>query len=185
MARITEEWGVAPTPGGRHDGRGTANELLALGGGAYLEIIGPDPEQPDPAAPRPFGVDGITEPRLVTWAAAVPSLDLWLEWCAARKIDPGPGFDMQRTTPAGDVLRWRLTMPPAEGDGGIPFLIEWPGETPAATAATGVELFGLSFRHPDPSVATRFREYALPYEVETGPAKLAATLLTPNGMVEL
>lgn len=185
VARITEEWGVAPTPGGRHDGRGTANELLALGGGAYLEIIGPDPEQPDPATPRPFGVDGITEPRLVTWAAAVPSLDLWLEWCAARKVDPGPGVDMQRTTPAGDVLRWRLTMPPAHGDGVIPFLIEWPGPTPAATAATGVELFGLAFRHPDPGVAARFREYALPYEVETGPARITATLLTPNGMIEL
>jgi len=185
VARITEEWGVAPTPGGRHDGRGTANELLALGGGAYLEIIGPDPDQPEPSSPRPFGVDGITEPRLVTWAAAVPNLDLWLEWCSARKIDPGPGFDMQRTTPSGEVLRWRLTMPPEEGDGMIPFLIEWPGQTPAATSAPGVELFGLSFQYPDPQLATRFREYALPYPVETGPARMTATLLTPNGMVEL
>ena len=185
VAQITQEWGVAPTPGGRHDGRGTANELLSLGGGAYLEIIGPDPDQPEPTSPRPFGVDGITEPRLVTWAAAVPSLDLWLEWCAARKIDPGPGFDMQRTTPSGDVLRWRLTMPPEDGDGMIPFLIEWPGDTPAATSATGVELFGLSFRHPDTRLATRFREYALPYPVETGSTRMTATLLTPNGMVEL
>lgn len=185
VAQITEQWGVAPTPGGRHDGRGTANELLALGGGAYLEIIGPDPDQPEPPMPRPFGVDGITSPRLVTWAAAVPSLDLWLEWCAARKVDPGPGFDMQRTTPAGDVLRWRLTMPPTEGDGLIPFLIEWPGESPAATAASGVELFGLSFRHPDQHVDARFREYALPYGVDRGPAQLTATLMTPNGMVEL
>lgn len=185
VAQIAEEWGISPTPGGRHDGRGTANELLALGGGAYLEIIGPDPAQPEPAMPRPFGVDGITEPQLVTWAAAVPDLDLWLEWCAARKIDPGPGFDMQRTTPAGDVLRWRLTMPPEEGSGLIPFLIEWPGETPAATSATGVELFGLSFHYPDQRVAARFREYALPYAVETGPARMTATLLTPNGMVEL
>ncbi|MDG1365687.1 MAG: VOC family protein [Acidimicrobiales bacterium] len=185
VAKITDEWGVVPTPGGRHDGRGTANELLALGGGAYLEIIGPDPEQPEPAMPRPFGVDDITEPQLITWAAAVPNLDLWLQWCAARKLDPGPGFDMQRTTPAGDVLQWRLTLPPEDGDGLIPFLIEWPGETPAATSATGVELFGLSFHHPGQRVAARFREYALPYSVETGPACMTATLLTPSGMVDL
>ena len=185
VAQITDEWGIAPTPGGRHDGRGTANELLALGGGAYLEIIGPDPEQPEPSTPRPFGVDGITEPQLVTWAAAVPDLDLWLEWCAARKIDPGPAFDMQRTTPGGDVLRWRLTMPPEDGAGLIPFLIEWPGETPATSSAPGVELFGLSFQYPDQRVAARFREYALPYAVETGPARMAATLLTPNNIVEL
>jgi hypothetical protein len=76
-------------------------------------------------------------------------------------------------------------MPPEDGDGMIPFLIEWPGETPAATSATGVELFGLSFRHPDTRLATRFREYALPYPVETGSTRMTATLLTPNGMVEL
>lgn len=185
VAQIASEWGVEPTPGGRHDGRGTANHLLALGGGAYLEIIGPDPDQPEPASPRPFGVDGIIEPRLVTWAAAVPSLDLWLEWCIARKIDPGPGLAMQRTTPSGDVLRWRLTMPPATGDGIVPFLIEWPGETPAATAASGVELTGLELRHPDASVAAHIHEYAIPYPVEVGSPRLRATLLTPNGIIEL
>ena len=152
---------------------------------AYLEIIGPDPEQPDPDGPRPFGVDDVTEPRLVTWAVSVPDLDLWLAWCRARRIDPGPGIAMQRTTPGGDVLRWRLTLPPPEGDGVIPFLIEWPGATPASTSVTGVELFGFELSHPDGSVAARLREYALPQAVETGPAALRATLLTPNGLVEL
>src|SRR5690349_1003202 len=57
--------GVRPTFGGRHLGRGTHNALLALGNDVYLEIIAPDPEQPDPPTPRAFGVDGVTEPRLV------------------------------------------------------------------------------------------------------------------------
>ncbi|MEO0493994.1 MAG: ATP-dependent helicase HrpB [Actinomycetota bacterium] len=183
--RITREWGVTPTPGGRHDGQGTANALLAIGGGAYLEIIGPDPDQPDPDGPRPFHVDQVTEPRLVTWAAAVPDLDLWMRWCAARKIDPGPAFAMQRTTPEGTVLRWRLTPPPEVGDGIVPFLIEWPGPTPAATAATGVELFALELTHPDPAIAGRLQEYGLPHPVARSAPSLSATLFTPAGMVTL
>ena len=185
VATIADEWGVVPTEGGAHDGLGTRNALLALGRGAYLEVIGPDPEQPDPVGPRPFGVDDTNEPRLVTWAASVPHLDLWLEWCAARKIDPGPAIDMSRTKPDGDVLRWRLTLPPAEGDGLIPFLIEWPGVTPAADAASGVELLDFTLQHDDGRVAGRLREYALPWPVTAGPAALRATFFTPNGMVEL
>ena len=158
---------------------------LALGRGAYLEVIGPDPDQPDPAGPRPFGVDELSEPRLVTWAAAVPDLALWLEWCAERKIDAGEMFAMQRTTPDGEVLRWRLTSPPALGDGIVPFLIEWPGATPAATAPTGVELFGFTLAHPDAAVRGRLAEYALPYPVEDAPAALRVTLMTPGGMIDV
>lgn len=185
VADIGRDWGVTPAPGGRHDGRGTHNALLALGRGAYLEVIGPDPDQPDPVGPRPFGVDDLSEPRLVTWAAAVPDLALWLEWCAERKIDAGEMFAMQRTTPDGEVLRWRLTSPPALGDGIVPFLIEWPGATPAATAPSGIELFAFTLAHPDAAVRGRLAEYALPYPVEDGPAALRVTLMTPGGMIDL
>ena len=175
--------GVTP-PGGSHDGLGTANALLAIGNGAYLEIIGPDPSQPDHVGPRPFGVDDVTEPRLITWAAAVPDLDLWLAWCTARKLDPGPAFTMQRTTPAEDVLHWRLTLPPSDGDGVVPFLILWPGATTSKTSAPGVVLrFELS--HPDLAVAGQLQEYALTYPVTRSAESLRAVLLTPAGMVTL
>src|SRR5215510_7380506 len=61
--------GVRATTGGQHPGRGTRNALIALGPAAYLEIIGPDPAQPDPDTPRNFGIDTLKEPRLGTWAA--------------------------------------------------------------------------------------------------------------------
>lgn len=57
--------GVRPVEGGPHPGLGTRNHLLGLGELRYLEIIGPDPEQPEPEGPRPFGIDELTEPRLV------------------------------------------------------------------------------------------------------------------------
>ena len=58
VATISDGWGVTPTPGGAHVGHGTRNELVAIGDGAYLEIIGPDLAQADHTGARPFGVDG-------------------------------------------------------------------------------------------------------------------------------
>src|SRR5512134_2479132 len=60
--------GIRATPGGQHLGRGTRNALIALGPALYLEIIGPDPQQPNPDGGW-SGIDGHTAPRLATWAA--------------------------------------------------------------------------------------------------------------------
>jgi len=181
---ITDTWGVEPTPGGSHDGLGTRNALLSLESGRYLEIVGPDPEQPDPMGPRPFGVDDLSEARVVTWAARVPDIDLWIGWARTRGFDPGDAVAMQRTTPSGEVLRWRLTYP-EPGDGVVPFLIEWPGQTPAATSAEGCALMSLDLTHDDPAVAGRMAEHALSVAVNSGPPSILATILTPNGMVSI
>jgi len=61
---LTDRLGTAPTPGGAHPGRGTRNALVGLGDGAYLEIIGPDLEQPAPLSARPFGIDTLSAPAL-------------------------------------------------------------------------------------------------------------------------
>src|SRR5687767_6475117 len=67
---IEDRFGVQATGGGQHPGRGTHNKVLALGARTYLEIIAPDPGQPEPSEPRPYGVEGITGGRLVGWAIA-------------------------------------------------------------------------------------------------------------------
>ena len=69
VASFTDRFRVAPTPGGRHLGWGTRNELVGPGDGAYLELVGPDRGQHDPDGPRPFGIDDLVGERLITWCA--------------------------------------------------------------------------------------------------------------------
>ena len=73
MDELGGRLGAQPAMGGSHPGRGTRNALLSLGEDRYLEVIGPDPEQPVPAQPL-FGINERMQPRLVTWVAKVADI---------------------------------------------------------------------------------------------------------------
>lgn len=153
VAWFAELTGIEPAPGGRHEGLGTANHLVDLGGGAYLEIIGPDPEQPEPERPRPFGIDDLRAPRVVTWAMRTTDIDALVAAARADGYDPGEPAAMSRRTADGDLLEWRLTAPRFDyGDGLVPFLIDW-GTTPHPTARAlpSAPLLEFAGRHPDPA----------------------------------
>lgn len=155
VAHVTALTGVAPVPGGSHVGVGTANHLADLGAGAYLEIIGPDPAQPDPDRPRPFGIDDLTGPALVAWALRTTDIDATIAQARASGYDPGDAAEMSRTTAEGEVLRWRLTAPPA-GTSLVPFLIDW-GSTPHPTTRglPSLPLLMVTGAHPDPPAVDR------------------------------
>jgi Glyoxalase-like domain len=181
--------GLVLSPGGAHDGLGTRNALADLGGGTYLEVIGPDPEQPEPAQPRPFGIDGLREPRLVAWAVRVADLDAAVAVARSRGHDPGAARDMARLRGDGVRLAWRLTPPPAAVPEVVPFLIAW-GDTehPSRTAARGARLVSFTAAHPNPT-DVRGRLAALgvtDLTVEPAPSPaLRALIETPSGPVEL
>jgi hypothetical protein len=100
--------GIELVEGGSHVGIGTRNFLTGLGGEIYLEVIGPDPEQDEPPAPRPFGIDDLDEAKLVTWAERVEGLE-------------GQGsVAMTRMRPDGVLLEWTIAL---QEDG--PFQIDW------------------------------------------------------------
>jgi hypothetical protein len=189
IASIERLIGVRAAPGGKHTGRGTHNALLSLGTGSYLEIIAPDPEQPPPAEPRPFGLDRLREPRLVTWAVRVLDIDERVRNAIAAGYDPGPVVPLSRKLPDGSELRWRLTLPTVRGgDGLVPFLIEWePGLHPSQTAPSGAVLAELQGEHPHPESVLPLLEAIgvdLPL-IESARPALIATIEGPNGTVLL
>ncbi|MFC3889841.1 VOC family protein [Lentzea rhizosphaerae] len=151
---IEQRFGVRAAGGGQHLGLGTHNRLLALGKRTYLEIIAPDPGQPEPDLPRPFGVDGVTTPGLVGWAITCDDIDQARTAAATAGFDPGAVIDGQRRTASGDVLRWRLTSNALTG-GVVPFLISW-GDTPspAISAPPGLVLESVHVEHPEPALIT-------------------------------
>lgn len=153
VAWFADLTGIEPVVGGSHPNLGTANYIVALGGGAYLEIIGPDPERPAPEQPRPFGIDDLTAPRVVTWAIRTADIDALVGAAREAGFDPGPPITMSRRAPGGALLEWRLTAPRFDyGDGLVPFVIDW-GATPHPTTGALPEAPLLEFagRHPDPS----------------------------------
>lgn len=187
VAHIETCLGVRAGGGGSHPGNGTHNKLLALGPRTYLEIIAPDPEQPEPSHPRPYGVDGVTRGGLVGWALGCEDIDAALASARGRGFDPGDVIDGQRVGPTGEMLQWRLTRN-ALTAGMVPFLIRW-GDTPhpARSAPQGVVLESVHIEHPDPSSLTPVLA-ALDAGVEVRPATdvaLVARLNGPNGSMEL
>jgi hypothetical protein len=189
IARLERWTGVRATIGGRHPGEGTHNALIGLGPGRYLELISPDPTQAPPGRPRWFGLDNVTSPRLITWAAKCPDLD---RRAAAARVAGVPLGDVRsgrRALPSGRVLSWNLTYPDVRaGAGLIPFLIDWGASPhPAGTTPGGVDLMGLRAEHPEPAAIRewlRRLELDLPVTAGSAPA-LIATLDTPRGRVEL
>jgi len=124
VADVEDRFGVRAQAGGKHDGLGTHNALLALGPLTYLEIIAPDPEQPRPVRPVPFGVDRVTSGGLVGWALACDDIDGTVAKARSHGYDPGDVIDGQRVRPAGTVLRWRATSnPPADTVVPVPHLL--------------------------------------------------------------
>jgi Glyoxalase-like domain len=181
--------GVRASPGGQHPGLGTRNALIALGPSTYLEIIGPDPEQPKPNGPRRFGLDDLKEPRLLTWVARGTNLDAFAEQAARGGVNLGAVISGRRQRPDGVLLSWRYTDPNTiVADRIVPYFIDWGASPhPALTASPGATLAALRAEHPDAArVQKILGELGLGLAVQSGPrAALIATITGPKGRVEL
>lgn len=187
--RIEKLLGVRASPGGQHPGRGTRNALLSLGAGSYLEIIGPDPDQPAPAQPRPFGIDDLREPRLVTWAAKAKGFEQLARNARRAGVQLGEVIAGSRQRTDGVLLSWRYTDPrTVVEDGVVPFFIDW-GTTPhpSVTAAPGASLVTLRAEHPDAQRVQRaLSQLGIDLVVQRGPrAALIAVVSSPRGRIEL
>lgn len=186
VADFTLRTGIAPVAGGAHVGLGTRNYLVSLGGSRYLEILGPDTGQAEPSGPRPFGVDGLSVARTVTWAVSPPDLDAAVAAARAQGYDPGPVRAMSRRRPDGTLLEWRLT----DGDtahpsGLVPFLIDWSSSPhPTASGLPVAPLLDLTATCPAPDeIRPLLSAVGGELPLAEGPVGLTFTLDTPRGPV--
>lgn len=188
-------WGVRPKFGGQHVGRGSHNALLSLGNNSYLEIIAPDPAQPTPPAPRSFGMDQLTEPRLITWAVGTTDIESAVQHAQTAGYDPGPILPSSRLRSDGFLMEWKLTRSAEaaagttpKGDWLIPFLIDW-GNTPHPSKNNpgGCTLQQVKAIHPDPApIRSMLAALQVDCAVEQGETpQLIAVVDTPNGQIEL
>lgn len=190
VAELSGRFGLRLSEGGQHLGLGTRNFLADLGGRRYLEVVGPDPEQPDPGGPRLFDVGSLREPRLVTWACRVDDLTHTGNRLHAAGYDLSPSRAMTRESADGVPITWRMTTPmnDAEYGGLVPFFIEWGDSAhPADRAAPGMRLVSLTARTSDVAgLRSRLEvlDEALPVEQAAQPG-LRAVLETPAGDVVL
>jgi Glyoxalase-like domain len=189
LEQIERLLGVRAVPGGQHPGAGTRNALIGLGDETYLEIIGPDPDQPEPARPRRFGIDELKAPRLVTWAVKGADLEAIVENAKRHGVDLGQVQSGSRRRPDGVLLSWRLSVSPVlTADGIVPFFIDW-GKTPnpAATLPKSCVLVALRAEHPDANrVQAGLSAVGLNLRVDAGSAPaLIATIRSAHGDVEL
>ena len=132
IAWIADRLGVAPVPGGAHEGFGTRNALLGLGD-QYLEVLALDPEQPDASSPISAQVSTLLSPTLLTVAIAKSDL-----------TNPVP---MSRVLPDGARLEWELefTMTPL-------FFIDWKGTPRPSGLPDGGRISSLSITTPEPAM---------------------------------
>jgi hypothetical protein len=186
---IEQKLGVKATPGGQHPGLGTRNALVALGPTSYLEIIGPDPDQPKPSGPRRFGIDDLTAPRIVRWVVKSSELDAVKAKADKAGVTLGAVASGSRKRPDGVVLSWRYTDPATVvADGLMPFFIDWGmSPHPALTAAKGATLVQLRAEHPEaPRVQKILDQLGLDLRVsQASAAAIIASIDSPRGRVEL
>jgi len=151
IAFVEEHTGVRAAFGGVHPGRGTRNALLSLGEKHYLEIIAPDPAQPDATESLSLALKRLTAPRLVGWAAHPGDLDAFAQKLLATKISfegPRPG---SRKRPDGRTLSWKTLTLANDQQGLLPFFIEWGADSlhPSADAPKGCQMTSFEISGPD------------------------------------
>jgi hypothetical protein len=192
VAWWTSRTGVAPVRGGSHVGYGTRNALVGAGPSSYVELIAPDPAQPEPERARPFGIDEL-EPfsiRLAAFAVAVPDIEYACARVRAAGLDPGPIRSMERRLTDGSMLRWRLAVPPSPELGGVmPFLIEWAGGSPhpATSLDPAVDIHSVELGHPQAAmIRTALADLGVELTVqETTEPLLSAHLVTAGGALQV
>jgi hypothetical protein len=66
--------------------------------------MGPDPSQPQPELPRPFGMGTMSKPRLVAGVARTDDIQSVIDKAKRQALDLGELLEKSRKKPDGSVL---------------------------------------------------------------------------------
>jgi hypothetical protein len=153
----------------------------------YLEIIAPDPSQPDAADAR--NLRTLKRPALVGWAEHRDHLDEFASVLHADGVDyvgPVPG---SRLRPDGSVLNWKSLSLKGDEHGILPFFIEWGATTkhPSLDSPKGCRLDSLQITTSNPaSLGTLSKTLDLDVAIGHSVApRLIAHLQGPAGSLKL
>jgi hypothetical protein len=163
IAFVEQRTGVRAAFGGVHPGRGTRNALISLGERSprerdprrYLEIIAPDPQQP--GARDTYGLQGLSEPRLVTWAAHPGNIQALADRLAKQGIAADGPTSGSRKRPDGQLLEWKALSLRDNASGLLPFFIEWSANSPhpSTDAPRGCHLSSFEVLTPNPETLAK------------------------------
>ncbi len=185
---VEQHTGVRAAFGGVHPGRGTQNALLSLGTRRYLEIIAPDQQQHSDH-PLAEHLKDLSEPRLVGWAAHPGDIQvLAADLAKAGIVVTGPTAG-SRKRPDGKILHWKTLNLKDDGNGLLPFFIEWSAETvhPSEDAPSGCQLLRFELLTPDPAVLAKTAStlrLAAPIAKSPSP-QLHAVITGPKGKLDV
>jgi hypothetical protein len=164
---VETAYGLGSVPGGRHAGHGTANRIVPLGGGAYLELIGV--------------VDAAEAEGSVLGRQVATAAGSFFGWCVATddldaiaaRLGREP-LAMGRPNHRGEQLSWRLAgLEDSVADPALPFFITWDDDlashpsreaTGGRTQPLGVALLTVA-ADPDALSARLGPGHGLPLEV--------------------
>ncbi|MQG90930.1 MAG: VOC family protein [SAR202 cluster bacterium] len=180
-----DAFGIEPAYGGEHVGLGTRNALLSLGN-TYLEIIAPDPAQPQSGT---FGerLSNLSGGGLVTWCAE-SGLSEVASNLSGLGVKTSKPTRTKRQTTNGEVMEWELLFPLESPHGGcMPFFIDWLDcANPKATNPIAGEFQSLSISTPNAQDLERILDaVGLDVSISSGEQSLSVSIATKNGDVIL
>ena len=121
-AKLLDEHGLASAEGGRHAGWGTANRIVPLGDGQYIELVAVVDETQAMGTPFGSAARALVEQDggLLAWCVAVDDADVHAERLGLSVTEGS------RRRPDGVTLSWRTAgMEAAMAEQWRPFFLQW------------------------------------------------------------
>lgn len=128
MDAFESSTGCRPVIGDSHKHLGTKNALATLLAPeqCYIEIIGPDPDNPTQSTIRSDLEQVRHDIQLHHYAIRSSNLPFIAAKAERLGLGPSPITDLSRTTPDGELLAWKMLFLRNHSLGGaVPFFIDW------------------------------------------------------------